>query len=47
MTLFLDIGNEQAPSQCNNQLTEAPILHVGCIMNNQGHGKGGQIFDAK
>ena len=25
-TLFLDVGNEQAPSQCNNQPAEAPIL---------------------
>ena len=40
LTLFLDIGNKQAPSPCNNQLTEAPILYVGCITNNQGHGKG-------
>ena len=33
-TLFLDVGNEQAPSRRNNQLAEAPILHVGCITNN-------------
>ena len=37
-TLFLDLGNEQAPSQCNNQPTEAPILDVGCNIK-QGHGK--------
>ena len=39
-TLFLDVGNEQAPSRRNNQLAEAPILHVAASKNNQGHGKG-------
>ena len=31
--LFLDVGNEQAPSRCNNQLAEAPILHVAVSKN--------------
>ena len=29
--LFLDLGNEQAPSQHTNQPAEAPI-HVGCYI---------------
>jgi hypothetical protein len=33
------LGNEQAPSQYNNQTTEAPI-HVGYYILHQGHGKG-------